>query len=487
MNQVILVVALPLLTAFLIPVLARFSKPLAWLAGPAVMVFTLGLLLTLWPDVVGTAYAFALGGFLPPLGISFYVDQMAMIFAIAVPVLMLLLWPWEDAKNERVYSLMLLLAAASSGLALSGDLFNLYVFYELVAVASFGLVTLTGTGAAQVATFRYMLISGIGSVLTLVGIALIFTLTGTLNLAHLADIGPEALNNPTGLVAFAFILIGVGVKAELFPVNTWVPEVYATAPRKMSALLAGLVSKLAVLMIVRIMVLIFPDTEAQLFLLVLGMIGVISGELAAWRSRDLARVLAYSSIGQLGMIFVAFSIPGKAGVLAGLAIALHHMLVKPGLFVLMDRWGGSISGLAGAAKRSPIAAVLFVLFVLSLIGVPPLPGFWAKLILVSGLASTGNDAYLLALGVVLVATVIEANYFIRILMRMYQGSEGQTPVSHPTASLMISSVMGGALLVGMFLLGPVSTVLDQASTQAVDVQTYITTVFPDGISIPGAK
>jgi formate hydrogenlyase subunit 3/multisubunit Na+/H+ antiporter MnhD subunit len=487
MNQLILVVVLPLLAAFVTPIVERTFKPLGWLLGPATLLCTLWLLITLWPQLGDNPDAFMLGGFIPPLGISFYVDHLAMIFAVAVPILCLLLWPWQGAQSARVYSLMLLLAAACSALALSGDLFNLYVFYELVAVASFGLITLSGSGAAQVATFRYMLISGIGSVMTLTGIALIYTQTGTLNLAHLAVLSPQLLDNALGLVAFALILIGVGVKAELFPVNTWVPEVYATAPTRMTALLAGLVSKLAVLMIVRVLVLVFPQPEAHLLMLILGMIGVLSGEFAAWRSRDLRRVLAYSSIGQLGMIFVAFSIPGQAGLLAGLAIILHHMVVKPGLFMLVERWGGSIAGLAGAARVSPIGALLFVLFALSLIGVPPLPGFWAKLLLVSGLAGAGDGAYLLAMAVVLLATVVEANYFIRIMTRVYSRDDDTSLETHSGGSLFVSSFMAAGLITAMVMLIPVSAMLNTASTQASDVRTYVTTVFPNGITIPGVR
>lgn len=181
MNNVILPVVLPLLAAFLLQPLARLSGAVARLLGPLVLLVGLVLLLQLWfaPDT--EPFTVALGGFAPPLGIVFYVDQLALIFAIAVPLFTLLFWNWsadgyEDSQEKaRQDALMLLLAASATGLALSGDLFNIYVFYELMAVASFGLVVLKGTGPAQIATVRYLLLSAFGSVLALVGIAILYS------------------------------------------------------------------------------------------------------------------------------------------------------------------------------------------------------------------------------------------------------------------------------------------------------------------------
>ncbi|MEN8176541.1 MAG: proton-conducting transporter membrane subunit, partial [Pseudomonadota bacterium] len=380
----------------------------------------------------------------------------------------------------------LILAAAAAGLALSGDLFNIYVFYELVSVASFGLVAVRRTGAALAATMRYLILSGFGAALALVGIGIVYHLTGTLNLAQLADLGPEMLNTPIGLTAFAAILIGVGVKAELFPVNTWVPEVYATAPKRVSALLAGLVSKLAVLVVVRLLVLVFHQPEALALLLTLGMLGVITGELAAWRARDMSRMLAFSSIGQLGIIFIAFALPGQAGLMAGLAMALHHLVVKPALFLLAERWGGSLEGLTGAAHRSPLGAALFVLFALSLVGVPPLPGFWAKLLVITGLAGQPDSLYLTAMAVILVATVVEAGYLFRVVTRLYQRrDEGDTRAAvpgHENLDLGTASAFGVALLAAVVLLVPLSEGLQAIATQAADTGRYISIVFPGGVT-----
>jgi formate hydrogenlyase subunit 3/multisubunit Na+/H+ antiporter MnhD subunit len=482
-GHTVLPVVLPLLAAFLMQPLARVAKPVALLLGPATLAVSAWLLIQLWLAFAGTPYALAIGGYAPPLGIVFYVDRLALLFATAVPVLTLLFWSRgeDDPDPARRDAVMLLLAAAATGLALSGDLFNIYVFYELTAVASFGLVTLRATGAAYVATVRYLLLSAFGSVLALVGIAIIYLETGTLNLAQLAVLAPDTLAGPIGLAAFAMLLIGFGVKAELFPVNTWVPEVYATAPTRISALLAGLVSKLAVIVVVRLLVLAFDGTGANQVMLVLGALGFVTGELAAWRARDLNRMLAYSSIGQLGLVFVGFSLSGAAGMLAGLALALHHLVIKSALFALATRWGGALGRLTGAARSAPVAAGLVALFALSLIGVPPLPGFWAKLLVVLGLAELSTPLALGALALVLLGSAVEANYLFRLVVRLYAQPDGEAALTVPKPKLLdlgLASAAGVLLLVTTLAVVPVSGWLRGIADQAADRATYIDTVFP---------
>jgi formate hydrogenlyase subunit 3/multisubunit Na+/H+ antiporter MnhD subunit len=279
------------------------------------------------------------------------------------------------------------------------------------------------------------------------------------------------------LSAFLCLLIGFGVKAELFPVNTWVPEAYAASSKRTAALLAGLVSKLAVLVILRLLVLLFPYPEAHAVLLVLGLAGVISGELAAWRARDLTRMLAWSSIGQLGLVFIAFSVSGEAGVVAGIAVALHHLIVKPALFLLAERWGGSLESLAGVARSAPLAGILFVLFSLSLVGVPPFPGFWAKFLLLSGLAESGSASQFVAIGLILAATVLEANYLMRAITRMYGPSErAAKPMPHHGLDLSSAALFGLALVGSIFALGPIWSELIIAAGSASDVPLYISTI-----------
>jgi formate hydrogenlyase subunit 3/multisubunit Na+/H+ antiporter MnhD subunit len=475
-------IVLPLLAAFLLGPLTRVSATLGRLLGPLALLVCIWLVAQLWLANAGEPFALAIGNFAAPLGIVLYVDRLALLFAALVPTFALLFWPWGQAgeRGTRESALLLILVASVTGLALSGDIFNIYVFYELTAVASFGLASVNATGRAYVATVRYLLQSATGSLLALVGIAILYLRAGTLTLADLAQLAPTTLNDPIGLAAFALMLIGFGVKGELFPVNTWVPEVYATAPARVAALLAGLVSKLAVLVVVRLLVLVFHQPEAAQLLLVLGMLGMISGELSAWRAKDLPRMLAFSSIGQLGMVFIAFSLPDEIGILAGLAVALHHLVVKSGLFALSARWGGSLDALVGLGRRSKLAGAVYILFALSLIGVPPLPGFWSKLIVLMGLAAKGGPLDLAALGAILVVTSIEANYLFRLAVVLYRRDETPVPTGFvPALGVgLVAPLLAAVLLSATLALVPVTEGLRTVARQAADVSGYVEAVFP---------
>ena len=479
MSAVVLPVVLPLLAAFLMQPLARVSTPIARLLGPVTLLVGLAILVRAWLGLGDESAQVAFGGFAAPVGIVFYIDKLALIFAIATALFTLLFWADEASGETRTRrdALMLLMASAATGLALSGDLFNIFVFYELAAVASYGLVTVKGTDRAFVAAVRYILISAFGSVMALIGIAIVYMLTGTLNLAQLAQLAPETLHGGAGLAAFTLMLIGFGVKAELFPLNTWVPEVYSTAPARLSGLLAGLISKLAVLVVVRILVLMFAGTEASTIMLVLGLLGILTGELAAWRAKDFTRMIAFSSIGQLGIVFIGFSLGSEVGILAGLAVALHHLIIKSGLFALAVRWGGSLQGLAGAGKSAPMGSALFVLFALSLIGVPPLPGFWTKVLVLAGLAQAGTALHLTALAAILFATALEANYLFRAATVIYGESDERGP-SHGFWDFALAAILGITLLAATWYIDPIFDELRAVAAQAGDVPAYIETVLP---------
>jgi formate hydrogenlyase subunit 3/multisubunit Na+/H+ antiporter MnhD subunit len=471
MRNPISLVALPLLGAFLLPIIYRRHTIVGYWTAPLILLINLVIALMLLGGE--GVQVIAMGSFAPPVGIVFYVDKLALLFVIMIVLGTLILWMGKERGKVREETLFLLLVGGGCGLALSGDLFNIYVFYEIVAVASYGLAASRGTGAGYAASLRFLILGALGSSLLLLGIALIYAVTGTLNLAQIAELAPEKLNGSIGLAAFVLMLIGFGVKAELFPVNTWVPEVYVTAPTRVTALLGGIVSKLAMLIILRFVVLIYGDAPTALMLLLsLGVLGVITGELAALRATDLRQVLAFSSIGQLGLVAIAFSLPGEAGIIAGIAIALHHAIVKPALFMLTAAWGGQLSRLVGAINSSKLSVFLFVIMALSLIGIPPFPGFWAKFLLITAALKNSVGQYQMAITVVLIATVIETAYFFRIIRLMFQQKSSSLKAPNfgelaPALSFM------ALLLVGLFMLGSLSQSLTNVAEDGANRQAYI--------------
>jgi formate hydrogenlyase subunit 3/multisubunit Na+/H+ antiporter MnhD subunit len=477
MNNLILLVVLPLLAAFVVPLVATASKTVAKMIGPAVLLYLLYVIGNSWLVIGRGSSALFVGGFSASVGISFYIDHFSLMFAALIAAMFLVVWPWGKAVAPRQLSLYLLLAAASFGLVLSADLFNLYVFYELLAVATYGLISRQQNNTAAVAALRYLFISSAGSVMMLLGIAIIYTITGSLNVAYLATV-TNKLHTLAGISAFALVVIGAGVKAEMFPVNTWVPEVYATVTRPLAALLAGLISKLAVLIIMRVVLMMFQHEAALQLLLVVGILGVISGELVAWRAKDMIRMLSFSSIAQLGLIFIAFSIAGKDGLWIGLALMLHHLLVKGGLFLLADKLDGSFEKLRGIAKQTPIATAVFVLFILSLLGVPPLPGFWIKLLLIMKLAEQTGGLYYYAIGFILLATAIEAAYLFKLVRILYQHEESTTEPKPKANSLSYYYALLFALILilsAVFVV-PISDRLHDMATQVSNSQIYIDTI-----------
>jgi formate hydrogenlyase subunit 3/multisubunit Na+/H+ antiporter MnhD subunit len=187
-------------------------------------------------------------------------------------------------------------------------------------------------------------------------------------------------------------------------------------------------------------------------------------------------MISFSSIAQLGIVFIGFSIPGPWGVLAGLAIALHHLLIKSAMFMLATRWSGSLDGLTGCAKSVPVAAGLYVLFALSLIGVPPLPGFWAKLLILEGLAREGSTMHLVALGAVLLGSVIKANYLFRFAAKLYSRSDHPQP-RFGFMDIGATALIGIVLIVVTAYIAPIGDRLRVVAEQAANRNTYISTVY----------
>jgi|GEM_PF-122348 len=480
MNELALLVVFPLLGAFLLPAIATISPFISRYAGPFILFTVLILAASAYNTVALSPAAIHLGGFMAPLGIVFYIDPFSMMMAVIIALMFLLVWPWKADTPVRLHSLYLLMAASSMGLVISGDLFNLYVFYELLAVSSYGVIAIQSSRSAPAASLRFVFLSAAGSVLFLTGIAIIYTLTGTLNLAHLSMLAQGQLNNFAAYAALLLMIAGVGVKAELYPVNSWVAEVYASISKPLAALFAGLMSKLAVIVILRLIWMMQPDAQFLHLLLILGMLGVLSGELVAWKANDMTRILSFSSIAQLGLVFIALSIPSENGVFLAVLLMLHHWLVKSGLFLLITQLHADPTRLKGLAQASPYMALTFLIFILSLLGVPPFPGFWVKLQLVMGLSEMQQSIYYLALGVVLTATVIEAAYLMRLIKQMYSPQPAAMPLPLQTVNSQqrIAQFFALILVVSMLFFNPVNQQIKQVAAMISDKVLVIKTVYP---------
>ncbi len=397
-------VVLPLLTAGLSIVLARYQRLqrlLSLLVLSAVVVIAAVLLRT--ADTTGAAVV-QLGGWAAPAGISLVADRLsALLLLVSATVLLAVLvyaigQGVADGRSSTLavfHPCYLVLAAGISMAFLTGDLFNLFVAFEVMLVASYVLITLDA-GAEQVrAGMTYVVVSLLASVLFVTAIGLVYAATGTVNMAdaavRLQDV-PEGVRLTLGLVLLAVF----GIKAAVFPLFSWLPDSYPTAPSPVTAVFAGLLTKVGVYAVLRTQTLLFPDTETiSQVLLVLAVLTMVVGILGALVQDDLKRLLSFTIVSHIGYMLFGLGLATSAGLAGAILYTVHHIVVQTTLFLvagLVERRQGtsSLRRSGGLQHIAPVLAVLYLLPALSLAGIPPLSGFLAKLgLLQAGVADGG--------------------------------------------------------------------------------------------------
>jgi len=431
-----ILIALPLATAFLI-VLIGSRVAARWLSLAAVALLA-GLAPFWFAEVLRNGpMAIVLADVLPPLGIAFGLDALSagFVLLIAASGLLVLLYSvpyiphagqFEGAKKAetRYYALFLLLLAGSFGLVMTRDIFNLFVFFEILCISSYILVAYSQEERSLEAGIKYMILGSIGSAFMLVAIGLSYRVAGSL---AMTDIGQALATAPHGyalLVAVLFTL-GFGIEAAIFPLNTWLPDAHSSAPSSISAVLSGFVIEVALVVLVRIGITVF-GTLMEPAMGVLALAGVVVGELAALGQKELKRTLAFSSIGQVGIMLFAFSLGTQSGDWAGLGQLLMHTGAKSALFLVSGyfilRTGShEIEAYRGLARRMPAAAAFFSLAALSLVGMPPFFGFFTKFRIIEVAAAARSALGYAGIVVILFGTVIEAVYLFRIVRVLYGG------------------------------------------------------------------
>jgi proton-translocating NADH-quinone oxidoreductase chain N len=368
-----------------------------------------------------------------------------------------------DRDRPLYATLVLLLVLGVAGLGLAGDLFNLYVFFELMALASYALVAYhrERPDAAE-AGMKYLVMNGAGSLLALVGIGVVYlsTPTGSLDLRVLAagPMPPEA-----AVLAAALLIAGFGVKAAVVPMHTWLPDAYTAAPTGITAMMGGVVTVSGLVAMVRAVTALpllggTPDVPASMGLL-LGFLAILTmtvGNLTAIQQKDLKRMLAYSSVAQVGYILLGFAAGLAFGAVATIAVVgalfhvVNHALMKGGAFLAagaLERTHGTrdLAALRGAARASPWVGAAFGVFVLGLAGVPPMAGFLSKLLIATGAAQGG------ALGVFFVValianSVLSLGYYVPALTGLYSREGGEGPKRAVAVGLTVPVVALAALV-----------------------------------------
>ncbi len=410
-----LFVALPLGAAFLTPLLAKRWERLADILGNA----TMGVLTVMAAASVGNSGLYHMGDW-GPLGIDLRLDGLTVIMLIAINLVGLcatlfsVQYMTRYTSKGSYYGLFLLMVAGMNGVVLTGDLFNLYVFMEIAAIASYALVAFGCQHEELEASFKYAVLGSVASAFILIGIALVYGVTGNLNMTRIA----VALQDGGGrsiVFALAMFLCGFGLKAALVPFHAWLPDAHPSAPAPVSAMLSGVVIKaLGIYVLCRLVFNVFgASPEILVVIRVLGCVSMVIGVMLAIGQWDMKRLFAYHSISQIGYVALGVGLGTPLGIAGGLFHMVNHSMFKSLLFlnagaVEYATETRDLKRLGGLNQAMPVTANTSLVASMSIAGIPPFNGFWSKLIIVVACVEAGQ--YWMALAAVLVSLVTLASF-----------------------------------------------------------------------------
>jgi len=495
---VLLTVFLPVFVAVIDLFLTRHNRVQRWVALVSGLI-TWGVSLILLGQVIADGpQTYRLGGWEAPFGIVLVADLLGVLFIVMATTVMLggLMYMLHSHEKTVTYptftSLFLLMQAGLNGCFLTGDLFTLFVFLEVMVLSSVAMVALSDNRLGLEAAIKYVFISGMGTIFLLLGITAMYTTFGTLNLAHMAELlatgdRPLLATSAAIMLVSAFLL-----KSAVFPFHFWQPDFHTTAPVPVHSVLSSVVVKVGIYGIIRIVTLLFAE-EAPAFqqlLLVLGLIGIFFGSLTALRTYNGKRMLAYSTIAQIGFILVAISWgivgiqQGNPLILAAAIIyAFNHALVKAALLMIMGLVGSfnkehsvdyvDIKGFG--YKIPPIVGMLWFVGAMSLAGLPPMNGFISKLAIVR----SGTElAQWLPLGLVIASGALTLLYMFRTwqFVFQYQNKETKlTPQKKGDGILAPIFLLSLCVLLGLYA-QPLISLAELAAAQLAEPQIYIDAV-----------
>lgn len=377
-----------------------------------------------------------MGNWLPPFGISFTADIMSAAFALAASVVTLLVLIYTQAGiaarevKYGFYSMVLLLLAGVTGAFLTGDLFNLYVWFEVMLIASFGLMIMGGRKIQLDGAIKYGFVNFLATTFFLVALGYIYGLIGTLNMADIVARAPLAPTGPMTAIA-ALLLLAFGMKAAAFPVNAWLPASYHTPDPAVSALFGGLLTKVGAYALLRVLVALLPASRELMdpVITVLAIVTLLISPLGAMSQTNLRRAIGFLLIGGIGSILAGIAMPSLRGVAGATIYAFHSMLVISALYLaagLIERMTGETDSrqMGGIyAANSPLS-IVFLILVFAVAGLPPFLGFWPKILLIE--AGLGDGSLFMVVALVLnslLTTIAGTRLWSHIFWR--SGREGE--------------------------------------------------------------
>jgi proton-translocating NADH-quinone oxidoreductase chain N len=429
MIDIIWLIIVPLLAGFSLFFIDLYLPKLKgiFILSNGLLIFLLSISLLI--KLIDHPLIYNLGNWKQGLGISLIVDPLGGLLAVLITFISFIILSYSlsyiQINQLKYYTLLFLLITGMLGMILTGDLFNLYVFFEITSIISYVLVAFNKKDIAFEASFKYMIIGSISGILILLAIILIYQSTGTLNLAQLVITAKDIPLKLKQVIA-VLLLIGFGSKFALVPLHTWLPDAHSTAPSSISALLSGVVIKVFLYALLRVLFVIFRVEELlalklNLVFLYGGVITLLTGHLLAYRQNNLKRLLAYSSIAQIGYILIGIGVFNAAGLEGAIYHIINHAVVKGVLFMtagilILKTKKKDIADLKGIAYQLPLSSFIFTISALNIVGLPPFNSFISKWILTTAALKAG---FIIPAISILIGSLISLSYYLKIIILFY--------------------------------------------------------------------
>jgi multicomponent Na+:H+ antiporter subunit D len=490
-------ILIPLLTAIVLHLLPQRSRLLRAVAfAGSLSGIAVGTFIFVRVQQAGIQ-VLQVGSWPAPFGITLVADEFSTVMVVMVGVIGLAVtgssFAGVDPRREALgyHPLIQVVLMGVAGAFLTGDIFNLYVWFEVMLIGSFVLMSLHRTRAQLHAAFTYVGLNLLASAFLLTAIGLLYGQAGTLNLADLARAWPERRTPGLDAALSMLFLTAFGIKAGLFPLFFWLPASYHTPPAAIGALLAGLLTKVGVYAMIRVFTLLFPDPNASVYtvLIILSAVTMVVGLIGALAQRDFRRVLSFNLVGHIGFTTVGLALWTPAALGGSILYVLHHMLVISSLFLLSglflrQRRTTDLAALGGLYRSQPALSCLALIPLFSLAGIPPLSGFVAKVAVVAPMLGAGH--YILA-AVALSVSLLTVLSMARLWEESFwKPAPVRASASIPQPRLGMAIVAPIAFLVSLtigltVLAGPVSRVTTRAAEQLLDRNAYVRAVLGEGV------
>ena len=488
----VLFIVIPLLAAFIIPLAGYLWRELVRLIPGLVLTYLLVLSIYLTGHVMehGTIVE-QIAGWKPPWGINLVYSPLTGLLTTLMLFVGWIIWIYsyrfknvDFEEGKKYFILFLMLVTGSVGIVITGDIFNQFVFIEITSIAGYALTAFYRGRDSAEASFKYLMIGSLSSMFLLLAIALIYSQLGTLNMADIA--AKSHLMLPEfKVLALIFFIVGLGIEAEIFPLNGWAPDAYAQAPGPVGAAFAGIVVKAGVYAVIRIIFTLFDVQGTHEFLIIAGLVTLVVAEMAAMKQDRLKRMLAYSSIGQMGLVLIGFGIGTEAGVFAALFLMFNHAIIKAllflsGSYLVYNSTDKYIHEINGMGRYLPLTGFLFAFGAIAIVGMPPFAGFWSKW---SVLTAASEEGMFLIIALVLLVSIVEVVYYFRVINRIFfMKKEEKTKPEKPASNAVFAMVALGVIILVIGLYPALITdYLHEASRALLDKGKYIQDVLSAGM------